>query len=143
MGASNSSTRHQRSNLTIISSVSFGDLQSTSFAASTLGRKIESGKMSYIYFGMGMRDINCGAYSQSKRKTSYWVHIYTYVLLPARSVPKRGTKYKQIDKQIDKHSPHIRSRLNWEHVLIGARHAHTDPPASILSSHFLRGPIWT
>lgn len=99
--------------------------------------------MSYFYFGMRMRDIKCGAYSQSRMKTSYWVHIYTYVLLPARSVPKRGTKDKQIDKQIDKLSPHIRSRLNREHILIGARHAHTDPPVAILPIHFLRGPIGT
>lgn len=66
----------------------------------------------------------------------------SYVHLPARSVPKPGMKDKHIDKQIDKqiykHSPHIRSRLNWEHVLIGSRHAHTDPAVAILSIHFRR-----
>lgn len=94
-----------------------------------------------------MRDIKCGAYFQSKRKTSYRVHIYAYVHLPARSVPMHGTNDKHIDKQIDKqiykHSPHIRSRLNWEDILIGSRHAHTDPAVAILSIYFLGGPFWT
>lgn len=67
------------------------------------------------------------------------VHMYdyirTYLLFSARSVPKRGTKDKQIDKQIDKPSPHIRSRLNWEHVVIGARHAHADPPIASVQAY--------
>lgn len=65
----------------------------------------------------------------------------TYFFPPDR-YRSMGQKDKQIDKQIDKPSSHSRSRLNWEHVLIGARHAHTDPAVASLSICFLGRPTW-
>lgn len=65
------------------------------------------------------------------------IHICTFALSPARSVPKRGTIFKQIDKQIDKPSPHIRSRFH-SCFNIGLIMHHTDPLVAKLLSQRAR-----
>lgn len=135
MDAPRLTIRHQRLKLRIIPSVSFGDLQLATFVAS--GQILNSANITLclIFFYILLRDISSGK-GKPRIGLTCTSTLCTNVLLPVRSVPTRGTKDKQIDKQIDKPSPHIRSRCNWEHVLIGARHAHTDPlskPIDLLS----------